>query len=108
MLAIILAVLAVLLISTANSGARLESKVLTDIERGTYEETPGTAKIVQRLRLLGVVTDDADGRMTVNADARAARTAASRTQRIRLSIIVISLAGLTAVAIKLLLDRAEP
>lgn len=108
MLVIILAVLAILLISTAGSGARLEVRVLTDIERGTYEQTPGTATIVTRLRELGVVREDADGRLTVDADARITRAAAAKARVIRQAIIVVSVAGLVAVATKLLLDRPEP
>ncbi len=108
MLVIILAVLAILLISTAGSGARLEAKVLTDIERGTYEQTPGTARIVARLRELGVVREDAAGRMTVDTEARIARAAAARAQVIRQAIIVVSVAGLVAVATKLWLGRPQP
>ncbi len=108
MLVIILAVLAILLISTAGSGARLEGKVLADIERGTYEQTPGTAKIVARLRELGVVREDAAGRLTVDSEARIARAATARAQVIRQAIIVVSVAGLVAVATKLWLGRPEP
>ncbi len=104
MLVIILVVMVILLISTSGTAARLEVKVLTDIERGTYEETPGTARIAHDLRAAGVVTDDG-ARMVVNADARAAHLARRKAQRIRYALIVTSIAGLVAVATKLLLDR---
>jgi hypothetical protein len=105
MLVVIIAIFAILIISTSSAGARLEGRVLADIERGTYEETPGTAKIVQRLRAQGVIRDD-DGRPTVDAAARSARVAAAKAQVVRTAIIVISAAGLLAVATKLLLDRS--
>ena len=104
MLVIILVIMVVLLISTSGTAARLEGRVLTDIERGSYEETPGTARLLRELRTAGVVTDDG-GRMVVNAEARTAHLARRKAQRIRYALIVTSLAGLVAVATKLLLDR---
>lgn len=104
MLAISLLILAMLVISTASAGARLEGRVLADIEQGRYESTPGTAKLVAQLRAEGVVRD-VDGRLTVDPDARAARTARGRQRVTRTAVIAISVAGLVAVATKLLLDR---
>jgi len=106
MLVIILAVLAILIISTSGAGARLEGRVLADIERGTYEETPGTARIVQRLRAQGVIRVDA-GRQVIDANARAARAVAAKARVIRMAIIVVSIAGLLAVVTKLLLGRPD-
>ena len=106
MLVLILAVLAILIISTSGAGARLEGRVLADIERGTYEETPGTARIVQRLRAQGVIRDDA-GRPVIDAKARAARGVAAKARVIRMAIIVVSIAGLLAVVTKLLLGRPD-
>jgi len=106
MLVIILAVLAILIISTSGAGARLEGRVLADIERGTYEETPGTARIVQRLRAQGVIRDDAGGPV-IDAKARAARAVAAKARVIRMAIIVVSIAGLLAVVTKLLLGRSD-
>jgi len=104
MLVIILIVMIVLLISTSGAAARLEARVLTDIERGSYEETPGTVRIVRDLRAAGVVTDEG-GRMIVNVGARAAHMARRKARRIRYALIVTSIAGLLAIAIKVLLGR---
>ncbi|MDZ7632198.1 MAG: hypothetical protein U5K74_12860 [Gemmatimonadaceae bacterium] len=105
MLIVLLALVAILLISSAGARRRLETKVIADIEGDRYQETPGTAKIVAQLRTAGVVTD-VDGRMVIDAAQRAARAKAGAAQMVRQAIIVVSVAGLIAIATKLLLDRS--
>lgn len=104
MLAISLLILALFFISTASSGARLEGRVLLDIEQGRYEATPGTAKLVRQLQAEGVVRED-NGRLTVDTAARADRAARAKARVMRTAVITLSATGLIAVATKLLLDR---
>jgi hypothetical protein len=105
MLTIILVIFVFLVISTASAAVRLEGKVLADIARGTFEATPGTAKVVAKLRQHGVLQEEG-GRLVVNEAARVAREAAAKAQMIRTAIIAMSLAGLAVIATKLLLDQS--
>ncbi len=105
MLTIILVIFVFLVISTASAAVRLEGKVLTDIARGTFEATPGTARVVEKLRQQGVLQDDG-GTLIVNEAARVARQTAAKAQMVRTAVIALSLAGLAIIATKLLLDQS--
>jgi hypothetical protein len=105
MLTSILVIFVVLAISTAGAAVRLEGTVLADIARGTFEATPGTARVVEKLRQQGVLQDDG-GRLLVNEAARVARQAAAKAQMVRTAVIAVSLAGLAILATKRLLDQS--
>jgi hypothetical protein len=105
MLTIILVIFVFLVISTASAAVRLEGKVLADIARGTFEATPGTARVVEKLRQQGVLQGDG-GTLIVNEAASVARQAAAKAQMVRTAVIALSLAGLAIIATKLLLDQS--
>jgi hypothetical protein len=106
MLVVLLALVAILLISSAGARRRLETKVIADIEGDRYQETPGTARIVDELRTAGVVRD-ADGRLVIDPELRTARAKAATGRMVRQAIIVVSVSGLLAVVTKLLLGRSD-
>ena len=104
MLAILLAVFALLLLSTVASRGRLENTVLDAIASGSFTVTPRSAKIVQALIAQGVLREQ-QGVLTVDPERRAARAGAARRNTIRVTVIVISVTGLVAVGTLLLLER---